>query len=39
MKKFSILLIVFLRFCSQEDAIAAISIEPEAIPSTTEVKD
>jgi len=39
MKKFSILLIVFLSFCSQEDAIEDIAIEPEAITSTTEVKD
>ncbi len=39
MKKFSILLIVFLSFCSQEDAIEDIAIEPEALTSTTEVKD
>ena len=34
-----ILLIVFLSFCSQEDAIEDIAIEPEALTSTTEVKD
>ena len=39
MKKFSILLIVFLSFCSQEDAIEDIALEPEALTSTTEVKD
>ena len=39
MKKFSILLIVFLSFCSQEDAVEDIAIEPEALTSTTEVKD
>lgn len=39
MKKFSILLIVFLSFCSQEDAIEDIAIEPEALTSTSEVKD
>ena len=39
MKKFYILLIVFLSFCSQEDAIEDIAIEPEALTSTTEVKD
>ena len=39
MKKFSILVIVFLSFCSQEDAIEDIAIEPEALTSTTEVKD
>ena len=39
MKKFSILLIVFLSFCSLEDAIEDLTIEPEALTSTTEVKD
>ena len=39
MKKFSILLIFFLSFCSQEDAIEDIVIEPEALTSTSEVKD
>ena len=39
MKKFSILLIFFLSFCSQEDAIEDIVVEPEALTSTSEVKD
>jgi len=39
MKKFSILLIFFLSFCSQEDAIEDIVIEPEALTLTSEVKD
>ena len=39
MKKFSILIFIFLSFCSQEDAIENIAIEPEALTSTTEVKD
>ena len=39
MKKFSILLIGFLSVCRQEDAIEDIAIEPEALTSTTEVKD
>ena len=39
MKKFSILIFIFLSFCSQDDAIENIVIEPEAPTSTTEVKD
>jgi len=39
MKKFSILLIFFLSFCSQEVAIEDIVVEPEALTSTSEVKD
>ena len=39
MKKFSILIFIFLSFCSQDDAIENIAIEPEAPTSTTEVKD
>ena len=39
MKKFSILIFIFLSFCSQDDAIENIAIEPEAPTSTTEVID
>ncbi len=39
MKKFSILIFIFLSFCSQDDAIENIVIEPEAPTSTMEVKD
>jgi hypothetical protein len=39
MKKFAILIFIFLSFCSQEDSIENIAIEPEALTSTTEVKD
>ena len=39
MKKFFILIFIFLSFCSQDDAIENIAIEPEAPTSTTEVKD
>ena len=39
MKKFSILIFIFMSFCSQDDAIENIVIEPEAPTSTTEVKD
>jgi hypothetical protein len=39
MKKIAILIFIFLSFCSQEDPIENIAIEPEALTSTTEVKD
>ena len=39
MKKFAILIFIFLSFCGQEDPIENIAIEPEALTSTTEVKD
>ena len=39
MKKFSILIFIFMSFCSQDDAIENIAIEPKAPTSTTEVKD
>jgi hypothetical protein len=39
MKKFAILIFIFLSFCSQEDSIENIAIEPEALTSTTEIKD
>ena len=38
MKKYSILIFIFLSFCSQEDAIENIAIEPEAQTPTTEAK-
>ena len=38
MKKYSILIFIFLSFCSQEDAIENIVIEPGALTPTTETK-